>query len=145
MSLASALKSSKCNSWNSLFREIFRNLYFCWRCCVKKKKNTIFQKNPFYWNFEKNVTLRQLLRSIKLARKFEIEQRGSYWVLSAHCKRSFLILAWSLAFSVHYLVSLPSFLFQLIQSLLIRIITFPNWYKKNALVLYKLVRKYMDS
>ena len=44
-------------------------------------------------------------------------------------------------FSVHYLFTLPSFPFQLIQSVLIRVMTFANWFKKNALALYKLVRK----
>ena len=38
-------------------------------------------------------------------------------------------------------LQLSSFPFQSIQSLLIRVITFPNWYKKNALACNKLVRK----
>ena len=44
-------------------------------------------------------------------------------------------------FSQHYLFSLPSFPFVLFLSLLIRVITFWNWYKKNALALHRSVRK----
>ena len=44
-------------------------------------------------------------------------------------------------FTAQRSLSLSGFAFQLIQSLLIRVIKFPNWCKKNALACDKLVRK----
>ena len=68
--------------------------------------------------------------------QFNQDPNPSFSIVKSAVKHDLIKELIKKLFSVHYLLSLPSFPFQLIQSLLFRVITFPNWYKKNALALH---------